>query len=1000
MSDFARNPKRGDLKNQQNYLYSIFSKRGKRDGEDYGEKVLKTYLNLKQDTKDDDPLQSRNPVNRLGGVKIIAGRRSADRDKQNYLQPTGDNVFFGMDWEFWKDSLPGGGSTLASNPAGRGGQKRPAQLEWNTVTMAGGRGNNTFNLGNVMDNITNNGLFYNGKASYLISLTHDDIYARNRILNEGMAFGNAFNDPNDANSSYLSTVNLNLQADTTSYEMMIQAADAGQEGVKKNAAASAWLGALGWAQKTVKTPLDLNKEWVDNWAKEKEIKTQRIVEEFEIDWDNLESIRKEKVIEEVEKIPKPSKWITRSKILTGLIGGVFPILDYASSTFSAVKGLYDLFTAKPAKPPKQELKSVFLEAGLQPANKAVVINDWHPNAIINLNIPSFKKSDWNALSISIKKPDSSSSDYRSDGAYVQVGRTTTSSDSPDKRVSTDWPLVIFQNLDKKDQVDQIQNNDGGFAYYTYSFVDPDSSGKLKRGQFNPIRSSSLRMFGRLADTSKLLDKDGKPLNTKTLPDQFVYTSENGFDMRYDAENYLANQDALEKTSRGSQKYSYSKYYFDDKFAGKEGLDANFDASSKLYPFTSNISIEFDSRVHGWYWQPVYDKSLISADQLKSIDPSSLPLDYEKSKLWINNPKDGWVGYSFNELDNNIEAFRYSRLASTFYATSTDKDKDGISDGQNEINQRLAFDRQIRLLEEYGDSLYDIDQRLISSDTNLVSLSQIKNVTKVDRLIFEGKTIENALVVSFITATENDQEVKRKLILHKRDGIAQRALLADDDLNPVPISDFSFNILVNKDDPNQGYVLDPKNPTAPAVRTFAGLYDNRLDKTQLFEYVQFPKGDLNGLTLEESYEAAKARQLPTNLSVKGQPTGILATIESDKENDAITGWFTGKAWLGGNTTRTPFNKNIWAWRDRQGLSKPFWQEYSGPESSKSGPIDGRFSNWASNNPGWSQSRSSDKGLAVQGDSGSWWSAPKNLPLPSGINGFVVEYTPFQGLPTFM
>jgi len=1007
MAEFSWKPARGNLNNQKNYLYTVFSKRGgSYAGDERDKEILKTYLNLKQDTKDDDPGQSRNPVNRLGGVDISAGKRNDKRGQDNYLEPSGNNVFFGMDWEFWKDSLPGQGSTLANNPAGVNGQKRPAQHEWNTLTMAGGRGNNTFNLGNVMDNITNNGLFYNGKASYLLSLTHDDIYSREAMLDEGMAFGNAFNEPDDDQSPYLSTVNLNLQADTTSYEMMIQAADAGQPGVTKNAGASAWLGAVGWAQKAIKTPFDLNKDYVE-YAKLQPEKEVNLL----FDWTDGEVEFVEGELIKVEKQPKPATWLSKSKFFSRTLGTAFPMIDLAIGTFSMVKGLYDWFTAKPERAPKQELKSVFLEAGLQPANKAVVINDWHPGAKVNLNLPSISASDWSDLSISVKQPDSTSSDYRRDGAYVQVGRMTTtpsSTGAPSEKVSKDWPLVVFQNMDKKDRVDQVQNNDGGFAYYTYSFVDPDNSAELQKDQFNPIRSSSLKMFARLADTSKLLGEDGKPLNVETFGDQFVYRAENGFDMRYDAENYVANEKALQDSQGKNPVYRYSKYYFDDKFAGKEGLRSDFNASQDIYPYTSNISIEFDSRVHGWYWQPVSNTDLVTADQLGTVDPASLPLDYEDSKLWINKPE-GWTSYSFSELDNNIEAFRYSRLATTFYATSTDKDKDGVSDGQEEINRRLRFDRQLKLLEEYGDSLYDIDQRLISSDTNLFSLNQIKKVEEVNKLEYDGQTINDALVVTFETAMRNGDEIKRKLILHKRDGVAQRALLATNELEAIPVADFSFNVLVDRNNPNQEYVFDPNNRIAPAVRTFAGVYNEKKDKTHLFEYVPFPKDDQDGLAFDESREAARNRQLPSSLSTSESVSSYLATIDNAEENDAITGWFKGKAWLGADNMGDDEqikdkeglylqeDHNLWQWLDGKNERKPFWINYFNNRLLEDRPIDNRYSNWAAKGTRYESYR---QVLSIDGETGSWEQNFSNLPLYSDINGYVVEYTPFQGLPSFV
>jgi len=1006
MAAFALNPQRGNLDNQQNYLYSIFSKRGGRFG---GKSILKTYLNLKQDTSRDDAWVSRNPVNNLGGVKIQAGALNRSKGSENYLKPTGDKVFFGMDWELWQHLLPTAGSTIATQPAGIGGQKRPAQLAWNTVTMAGGRGSNTFNLGNVMDNITNNGLFYNGRASYLLSLTHDDIYSREEILEQGMKFGNAFNEASDDESPYLSTVNLNLQADTTSYSLMIEAADPGAAGPKDLSKVSAWLGVLGLAQKGIKTPLDLNKDYVDNWKAEKTVTTQRIVDE--VVWDDLldKAVQKRKVIDEITKIPKPAKWLERSLFLRRLVGTAFPYVDLATSIFSTAKGLFELFTAKSPEPPREELNSVFIEAGLQPANKAVVINDWHPNAHINLNLPALKPSFWNSLNISIQRPFVTASDSRKDGAFLQVSRTTTTPDKPGVSVSTDWPLVVLQNLDKKDRVEDLQVNDGAFAYYTYSFVDPDAGADLKRKQFNPIRSSSLRLFARLADPSKLLDDKGVPLRSNTLPDDFIYKSSNGFDMRYDAENFAANQRALENPSAGSAAYRYSRYYFDEAFAGKNGLPPDFNEAQRIRRFTSNVSLEFDSRVHGWYWQPVFKSDYQGQFDLENPDPFSQDIDSERSKLWVNHPTKGWKDYSFSELDYNIRAHRYSRLASTFYTSSTDDNKNGISDGLEEIDRRRQFDAQLKLLQSYGDSLYDIDQRLISRDANLFSLTQIQGIESFSVLDFDGAKLNDALVVAFDSISETGESVGYHLILHKVDGRPQRALLADQNMSPISATDFSFNYLVDRDDINRPYDPSQDNAKNPLVRSFGGFYNKSTNTTKLFEYVPFPrtKDGITGLTFEEAEAAARARQLPAALSAEAGISGRLATIDSRKDNDVITGLFQGRAWVGadnqGKQDAYPVKTNFWQWLQGPKKGSQFWSTQSpffDPEITplNDGPVNDAFSNWPTGRNGKPQYVPSRRVVSVDGGTGLWYqSSPDNFnPM---ITGYVAEYERFSGLPSF-
>jgi hypothetical protein len=933
-------------------------------------------------------------------VRIVAGEFSENGRAENYSIPSGDKTFFGMDWELWQHLLPENGATLANNPAGQNGQKRAAQHQWHTISFAGGRGNNTFNLGNITDNITNNGLFYSGDASYKISLTHDDYYTPQEILDEGIKFGNVYSSGDEQEAPYVSTVNLNLQAEPNSYSVMVQTADPGEKGNDFFKNVLPWTGAVGYAQKLVKTPLDVNKDYFENWKKKEDIFKEKEGKITITDWRRANGggllIKDKEEFEAgykfLESIPSGQKWWDKPslKVTKLLFGQVFPWVDLASGAISTVKGLIEFFSSKEAAPPRQEISTTFKEQGLSTGRKAVLINDWNPYTKINLNLPSFSPSDWAALSLSVNKPDTvSSGNNTNKGAYLELTHTSLVNS---KTSQVDHPLVILENLDKNDRVDKVQKDGGGFGYYTYSFVDPDgNSGGLIGGEFNPIRSSSLRLFGQLANPKKLIGDDGSSIEAITFPAGFEYRSENNFDMRNDAENYssFASVDSSQRANH------YSRYYMGIDPGVKDRPE--WSMAANLSPYTSNVSLEFDSRTHGWYWQPVLKTVTLadgSLDAATMLNPSTQDMDYDASKLWVNDPNEGWISFSFSQLDTNITAYRYSKLATTFYATSTDKDKDGISDGQEEINKRNKLNRQLLLLEGYAESLPEIDQRLLSEELKLYSITQIESVKKITDFQYDGGVSEEACLIVFNSANEKGEQVKRRLVLHRVGDQLMPAVAVDSDLRPVTPTDFTFNVIVDPSNPTQRPVYNPsqQNPEL-MVRYFAGFYDPETDKTQLFEYVATPKEDIDGLSFEEARQLARNRQLPQSIKLDEGIVSHLATIESPAENDSITGWFQGNAWLAADNQadRDIWSfKDVWHWVEGKSTGLKFWYK----ELGKEGPIDNRYSNWEFGEPKLSY----DQGLAVNGDTGKWLGAVKTAPIGEGVTGYLVEYTPFQGLPS--
>jgi hypothetical protein len=651
--------------------------------------LQKTYFNWQQlNDKDESTVKkSYNPVNKLGNVVLKANG--------------GNNIFYGMDWSFWQHLLPNVGLTTANQPADNAKRvTRAAQHAWYQMTMIGGRGSNTFNLGNVIDNITNNGLFYDGTSSYKISLTHDRIYdSSDEINNQGIAFGNNI-DP-VTGEPLVSVVNLQLKADPGTVSVTIQNADPGQ--ISSTSEVSAWNSGINAVNKLAGNTL--------------------------------------KIQEDFKKAVKAPSWISNSKTLAFIAGRAVPFADTAIAITSAVLGIMSAIAAKPAKPPKQKIEATYAVQGLDTSQKAVLINDWHPGTKINLNLPQVDANEWGNITLSINPPSATSAtDNTSHGVYLNVKTTDSLT-----RIKDDFPLVVLENVGKTEP----------FGYWSYSFVDPDGMGPLQAG-YNQLGPNNLKLFGILPDPSKLLSDDGTtPLNPTTFPVNYQYKSDNGFDMEYDAQNY-----ASRKQTTGTP--YYSRYYFDQNISPSNVPAPNWSTKSNLWQYTSNVSFEFDSRSLGWYWQPVM--KLDPNNIQNTINPESQTIDFDQSKLWIRNRKDGsWTSSSYADIMYLTRAFIDSQKATTFYYSSKN------DEGAKEISRRQAKIDQLEQLATVLPDLRSLDQSLITDERNrLYTLSQVETVKPVQSFQAEGSQ-RSGLMVRFTSVDTLDKAMPVDLMLYDNDG---------------------------------------------------------------------------------------------------------------------------------------------------------------------------------------------------------------------------------------
>jgi len=729
--NFAANPRRDD----DNYYYTVST---------YNEKDnnwQQTFLNG-QILTDNDPVRTYNPVNRIGGVTLKANG--------------GDNIFYGFDPQLWSDLFPkalkvkddgtllNDGTPLTTNnliPDGKDsnnkkGYVRAAQHAWDTVTMLGGRGNNTFYLGNVIDDITNNGAFYEGDQSYRLSLTHDKIYQKGDIERAGAAFANA-TDPSRG-TPLSSVVNLTIKSEPYIQTVIAQQATKGKGGnpLRADQEAAAWGGLANATNKLVQNADKIQQDYVTGWTA---TNTTGMSQDF---------IKKAKEMDEAKK------WIKLSTTFARTIGTFVPFFDLAISVVSAVSGLINLFVSKESTPPQKEITASYIIEGLDKGKKAVVINDWHPGAKVNIMLPALSSNAWKSLTLTVQDPTNASTINTDDGAYLMLAIANSDTGSRDE-----FPLVVLENVGKPNL---------SFGYKGYDFKKAKGNSTASSTDFTTLSGSNFALFGTLPAPKTLKDANGQTVPrdrqnffvTDGSDNPFVYKSSDGFDMRYDSANYMSFFGPEADNTAG-----YLKYYFtlsdpQNKPKGVWSVDGN------LRAWTSNVSLEFDTRSLGYYWQPVLDiKSKPTDDDLNALasDAESINLDTNKSSLWINTADQGWKAFSYSSFAYDLKAYRYSLLAETFYS-SADK-------GDEIMNKKIAVDNMLKRFEEFVPNLLDLDQSQIANARQRLLLpQQIKDVQTSSQRA-EGKTREG-LLVQFFTENEQGQSVDAAIFVYKNNaGVA-------------------------------------------------------------------------------------------------------------------------------------------------------------------------------------------------------------------------------------
>ena len=309
--------------------------------------------------------------------------------------------------------------------------------------------------------------------------------------------------------------------------------------------------------------------------------------------------------------------------------------------------------------------------------QAVMIDDWNPNVAVNIKVdPTITLKDanpfrWKNIKFQINAPGSSS--------------------------QTEWGVTVSQQQGSDPAADLLflkgfgstsQGQTPGYGYYGYDFA---------LGKSRYIDQSDLAFFGDIAYGVK----DILPLKNYKASNGFVFSS-----------------DQASIASAYGNNGTYSFYWNDpgiNPITGDHYSEAALEAARNA---ASNVSLRFDSRKLGWFWDLKF-----KADPASGTD--ALAVDDGNSKLWIKLSAGTWTPFSFQDLDDKPLAYTYALKANTFYQTSYG----GVtSKTQDQITTEKLVD-SLTLLDKLVPDLNVLSKVNLQKMTYLSKVNQITFVTE-------------------------------------------------------------------------------------------------------------------------------------------------------------------------------------------------------------------------------------------------------------------------------
>jgi len=452
----------------------------------------------------------------------------------------------------------------------------------------------------------------------------------------------------------------------------------------------------------------------------------------------------------------------------GKVWKFIPYADFALSAASAITDIVKLFS--PPDPQPTIIKDTTLLQPLGSWKKAVEINDWNPGTIIEINVdptittaPSITR--WNNIQFTINNP------TKSTGSVYGTSITWQQGNTPEQ------PLLRLDGLGSPQ-----------YGYYSYNFGN---------GKYEAINQNNLSFFGTIA-----IGVDGiNPLKNYTANNGFVFSS--------------SNPNVASLSSDGVY-----DFYWNDLNNSTINLDtARLSARS--------LSIEFDSRSLGWYWQPVFASKLPPGTKEATQDElnNAITLDENASRLWVENDDapGTWKYYTFKQFDTVTEAFRDALLAKTYYQVNGGKSI--ISADQKATNDLV---QSFEVLDRYMPDLTKLDQSA-SVTTKIGNLGQVTRVVEWQGAngqkgaeVYFVPDLSAGTVFKTIITVKNGTPVASAPVAQTVASVAYEEATANVDINFDKVSGYAAVDTVYK-----GAIAKSVSPSSSIEAQVTELYDTIL-----------------------------------------------------------------------------------------------------------------------------------------------------------------------------
>lgn len=350
-------------------------------------------------------------------------------------------------------------------------------------------------------------------------------------------------------------------------------------------------------------------------------------------------------------------------------------IDLAKTVYSTVN-----FISKALKPDPEPIKTTSEALSIPVANwkNQVVIDDWSPSDSIRITVDTtYRGNLYN---------EAQNARWKNNGLFIEAQKGSEVGDGS---------KIVWK--EGKETINDLIAFPG-FNFDSSSMTNGYKAYNFKTASYEWITAKHLDIFGHISLGN---EREGiSPLRNYTADNGFVFASE--------------RPGVVSASPEGS----YIFYWNDTVGLSAKGLD---EARQK----SAAITIDFDPRKLGWYWQPAFKQATIFDSSSPESVLNSLELDTANSRLWYNKGSK-WEFYTYDQIETNISAMITALRSKTFYAvTQGGAEKREASQVANEKLINGLF-----MLGDYFTELGNLQQGW-TTGPRLEKLYEVTGVSKTD-----------------------------------------------------------------------------------------------------------------------------------------------------------------------------------------------------------------------------------------------------------------------------